>query len=110
MFSISCGTTESVPVFKVSAEKPKLEKPPYWMTRPCPRLFKHDRTVMPKKDAISKSVAEDKLYEDCRLRHAAYVRWIAERDRKIQDLDEPPQKRTKRGKLVPKGPTGSIFD
>jgi hypothetical protein len=98
-------------VFKVVAEKPKLAKPPYWMTRPCPRLFKYDRTAMPKKEAIGRSVADDKLYEDCRLRHAAHVRWTAERDRKIMGTAEPAPKKTRRGKVIPKGPTSSsIFN
>jgi hypothetical protein len=96
-------------MFAVVAEKPKLEKAPYWMTRPCPRLFKYDRATMPKAQAIAGSVAEDKLYEDCRLRHAAYVAWIAERDRKVMGLREPAPKKTRRGKIVPKGPTDSIF-
>lgn len=79
------------------------------MTRPCPRLFKHS-TAMLKKDAIASAVATDKLYEDCRLRHARYTAWIAERDRKVMGLPEPAPKKTRRGKVIPKGPTGSIFD
>lgn len=96
-------------MFKVVAEKPKIEKAPYWMRRPCPRLLKHDRAKMSKKDSIVASLKDDKLYEDCRVRHQAHVNWTAERDRKIQGLAEPASKKTRRGKVVPKGPTGSIF-
>ena len=109
MFSTGCGTSGNVAEFKVVAEKPKLEKAPYWMTRPCPRLFKYDRTQIPKKDAIAKAVAEDKLYEDCRLRHAAHVQWIAERDREVQGLAAPARRKTRRGKEVPPHLPSSIF-
>lgn len=105
----ACATSVSVPVFKVVAEKPKLEKAPYWMTRPCPRLFQHERAKMSKKDSIAAAVKDDKLYEDCRVRHQAHVAWVAERDRKIMGLAEPAPKKTRRGKTVPKGPVGSLF-
>jgi hypothetical protein len=65
---------------------------------------------MSKAPSIKSSLTTDKMYEDCRLRHAALVRTITKRDREVMGLPEPAPRKTRRGKVIPKGPTGSVLN
>lgn len=94
----SCGSNENPPPLEILTQKPNLEEAPYWMRRPCPRPKSLDRTKRGQAVLESEWRKDLKQYDDCRVRHAAHVQWIAERDAAItgKPLQAPKNKKVKK--------------
>ena len=65
---------------KPIAEKPVSREYPYWMTRPCPRLLKMKTGELSQQAGEARWQEDQKLYEFCRRKHAAFVREVLKRD------------------------------
>lgn len=96
LFLTACGNAPpDKPTFNLVVAKPKPAPPPYWMTRPCPRLMKLTRADLDQSTVETKWAEDTRKYEDCRLKHGAFTKWVKERDAKIsgKSVKTVPKKR-----------------
>jgi len=77
-----CGTTGSgqISQFEVTVERTYLEPAPSWMTEQCPPLPKLPRKELSQAEVEKLWHRDQQLYHECRTKHAAYARWIQQRD------------------------------
>lgn len=77
----ACAMTPNQGVqFVPVALAPKIEPAPYWAMRPCPRLLALPPEDHSQEESENAWTLDEKLYDDCRKRHAHLVAYIRSRD------------------------------
>lgn len=83
LFLAGCTTTKPVPKFDVTVTPIHLEQAPEWMRTQCPPLPKLPNKELSQAEAEKLWNRDAQIYHECRTKHAAYVRWIEQRDAAI---------------------------
>lgn len=60
--------------------KPTLAQAPAWMVRQCPGLEQLPKKELSQEEVEQRWLADMKKYHECRTKHAAFARWIKQRD------------------------------
>lgn len=94
LFAGGCGQTPDGPNTNLFegmqsvAVTPTLTEAPVWMTIGCPSLVKLREREPSQAEAEGEWRADEKLYEDCRIRHAALRNFYRKRDAALTKVDK----------------------
>jgi len=78
----ACGPEKPTPPPPIVADI-YIEPAPDWMTKQCPPPKKLPRKELSQAEAEQLWAEDLKLYHECRTKHAAYVRWVEQRDKAL---------------------------